>query len=174
MAVNKSGFVRSFVGCAAFAVVLVACPMAAHAANNCPWLNEATASGFLAGNATGDYLPPAAGKAAICTFTRTEAGVTRELIITVEIAANPHDRLTALEHACGAQSEPLQAVGNEAVQCATITRNRSHSERVIGRVRDQVFTIDITTTAKQDPVLDSHELVMRSMTAAAQVSGNLF
>ena len=47
-------------------------------------------------------------------------------------------------------------------------------ERLVGRVRDQVFTITISTTLKNDPILTRDEIKSRIYTAAEQVSGNLF
>ena len=160
--------------CIALLAVVLAGSTVAHAANDCPWLNEATASGILGGDATGVYAPGIPAKASVCTFTETEAGETRQLIISVEVAATPHDRVMELVHACDVQSVPLASIGNEAMRCSAAKPGKVHGERIIGRVRDQVFIVAITTTATQDPVLDAHELAMRSMTAAEQVSGNLF
>lgn len=156
-----------------FVTAFLACSAAARAANNCPWLNEATASSILEGAATGEYVPATADKLATCTFTQTGADRVRQLIIVVEIAARPHDRMLALAHDCE-KPEPMPSIGNEVVRCPARMRGGAHGERIIGRVRDQVFSITITTTAKQDSVLSEHELSMRSTSAAEQVSGNLF
>lgn len=163
----------NIVRCIALLAAVLGLSTAARAANNCPWLNEATASGILGNNATGLYEPAEGVKPATCTFTQVEGGITRQLIIAVEIVSNPHDRLVQLTHSCGTQSEPVPSIGNEALRCAGAA-GRAHGERVIGRVRDQVFTITITTTVEQDSILAPHELAMRSLTAAEQVSGNLF
>jgi len=45
---------------------------------------------------------------------------------------------------------------------------------VVGRVRDQIFTITISTTLKNDPILTRDALKARIYTAAEQVAGNLF
>jgi hypothetical protein len=158
----------------ALLAVAFTCSRAARAANDCPWLNEATAAGILDGNATGLYVAATPDKPGSCTFTEIASGETHQLIIVVEVAASPHQRMMALEHACTSPSEPLAAIGNEAVHCAAMPRGKPHGELIIGRVRDQVFTIAITSTAKNDPVLEPHELAMRSQTAAEEVSGNLF
>jgi hypothetical protein len=68
----------------------------------------------------------------------------------------------------------LRAIGNEALICAADEDKKRMGERVVGRVRDQVFTITISTSLKNDPVLTSDELRSRIYTAAEQVSGNLF
>ncbi|UWZ82795.1 hypothetical protein [Occallatibacter riparius] len=159
--------------CIALLAIILGFSTMARAANNCPWLNEATASGILGGDATGLYEPAEAGKPATCTFAQTESGITRQLVIAVEIVAKPHDRLVELMHNCGPMSQPVPSIGNEALRCAAAD-GKAHGERVIGRVRDQIFTISITTTAERDSVLAPHELAMRSLTAAEEVSGNLF
>lgn len=148
---------------------------AARAANNCPWLNEATASGFLSGNAIGTYIPAGQSVPASCTFEQNEAEGTRNLIITVEVVPNPHARLMSVAHGCGANDRPVSAIGNEALRCMVNDRkHNTHSERIIGRVRDQVFSVTLSTTIKQDPALTPEELEMRIYALAEQVSGNLF
>ncbi|MDR3742582.1 MAG: hypothetical protein P4L40_26485 [Terracidiphilus sp.] len=150
-------------------------PRRAHAANDCPWLNEATASGVLGGVAVGSYTPTVNGKAAVCAFTIAGADTRRTLQITVEAAATaPHMRLAAIETACEGKGAPLDAIGNEAIVCRARVHGQQRSEFVAGRVRDQVFTITLTTIRKDDPVLTDNMLRMHITVAAEQVSGNLF
>jgi hypothetical protein len=94
--------------------------------------------------------------------------------VTVEIAGDPHARLGLIAQTCGADAAALRAIGNEALICAANEQKNQMGERVVGRVRDQVFTITIDTTLKNDPVLTRDELKARIYTAAEQVSGNLF
>lgn len=165
---------KPIVRCVALLLVTLAGSSTARAANNCPWLNEATAAGILDGEATGQYIPAAEGKPASCTFTQTASGQTHQLLVAIEVAAKPHDRMMALAGSCTSPSEPLASIGNEAVLCAVVSRGKPRGELVIGRVRDQVFTIAITTTAKQDSMFEPHEIAMRAQTAAEEISGNLF
>lgn len=79
-----------------------------------------------------------------------------------------------MEKTCGARAETLQAIGNEAVFCASQTPGASASELALGRVRDQVFTIALTTSLKNDRQLTTDALRARLYTAAEQVAGNLF
>ncbi|HEY6489225.1 MAG: hypothetical protein WCC26_08325 [Terracidiphilus sp.] len=151
-----------------------ALPCAAHAANNCPWLNEATASGLIGADATGDYTAAAGTQPAVCTFTQKDQGMARTLTITVEIAKDPHARMTEVAQACGAGAETLNAIGNEAVYCAADLRRGELGERAVGRVRDQVFTITLNSTMKDDPILTRDTLKTRIYTASEQVAGNLF
>lgn len=153
---------------------MICIPVGARAANHCAWLNEATASGLLGGEAIGEVTETAATEPIVCTFTRQSAGAMRTLRLTVEISADPHARLNAMAQVCGADENPLRAIGNEALSCAADDRKGGIGERVIGRVRDQVFTITISSSLKNDPGLNRDELRSRIYTAAEQVSGNLF
>ena len=161
--------------CIAIAGCLSAAPALAHAANNCAWINETTASGLLGGDSIGVLTEPAApGQPTICTFTQDQAGIKRTLRITVEIAADPQSRLAAVSQSCGTDAAPLKAIGNEATVCTADDRKSGPAERVVGRVRDQVFTITLSTSLKCDPILTREALKTRIYTAAEQVAGNLF
>jgi len=153
---------------------LISLPAIARAKNDCAWLNEATASGFLGGDAVGEFTEAQAGQPAVCMFTRQEAGVRRTLRITVEVAADAHTRLSEVQRTCGADATPIKAIGNEALVCSADERKGALGERVIGRVRDQIFTITISSSLKDDPILTRDALKSRIYTAAEQVAGNLF
>ncbi|WP_058188557.1 hypothetical protein [Terracidiphilus gabretensis] len=175
------------------AVVALLIPASAHAANNCPWLTEATVGGLLGGNAAGAYtagpavttstsatINPEAGptvrmdQPGTCVFTDKEGAATRELTVTMEVSPDAHTKLAGMMQACGASSQLLQAIGNEAAVCTMDVHKKSVSERVVGRVRNQIFTITISTTLKDDPVLNTSSLMTRIYTASEQVAGNLF
>ena len=152
----------------------LACTIAARADNNCAWLNEATAGGLLGGDAVGDSPAPAAGEPTVCTFTQQSGTVKRTLRIVVEIAPDPHARYSTLSQSCGTDSFALKAIGNEALACSADDRKAGPGERVVGRVRDQVFTITIASSLKGDPALSRDVLKAKIYTAAEQVAGNLF
>jgi len=156
------------------AVCLPAVAAMAHAENKCPWLNEATAGGLLGGDAVGAFTAAANNQPAVCTFMQKEGKDTRELMITVEVNPDAHTKLNGMMQACGASSQLLQAIGNEAAVCAMDSRKRAISERVVGRVRDQIFTITISSTVKDDMVLNASTLMTKIYTASEQVAGNLF
>lgn len=153
---------------------IVALPAGAFAANNCAWINEATASGLLGGDAVGEVSAPDPGQPTVCTFTQMSAGVKRTLQVTVEIAADPHARFQVISQGCGAAPVPLKAIGNEALDCGEDERKAALGESVVGRVRDQVFTITISSTLKKDPLFSRDALKSKIYTAAEQVAGNLF
>jgi len=156
------------------AVCIIGVPTKACAANTCAWINEATVSGLLGGDAVGEVATAEAGKQTVCTFTQKGADVRRTLQVTVEISTDPHARMDAVARICGADVAPLTAIGNEALVCAANDRTVGSGERVVGRVRDQVFTITIASTLKDDRLLSRKELRSRIYTAAEQVAGNLF
>jgi hypothetical protein len=153
---------------------LIALPSLCHAANNCPWITEATASGLLGGDATGSFSQPAPSQPAVCTFVQTTVGGTRTLRIAVEQTPDFLVRLESEWKACGTDQAPLTAIGNEARICNADDRTKLSAERVVGRVRDQVFTITISSTLKRDSTLNREALKARAYTAAEQVAGNLF
>jgi len=144
------------------------------AKNNCAWINEATASGLLGGDAEGAFTEASAGEPAVCTFIQKSAGATRTLRVTLELAPDGHARLESAALACGTDATSLKAIGNEAMMCAADDRKGGLGERVVGRVRDQIFTITISTSLKGDPLLTRETLKAKIYTAAEQVSGNLF
>jgi hypothetical protein len=158
----------------ALGISLIGLPALCRAANNCPWINEATASGLLGGGAVGAMAESAAGQPVVCTFTQQDERGKRTLSVAVEIAADAHARVVTIAEICGANAVPVRAIGNEALLCAADENKNQIGERMIGRVRDQVFTITIGTTLKDDPILTRDELKSRIRVAAEQVSGNLF
>ena len=173
---NKGGRLRCMfgnLGLALLATCLIGPPARAMAANNCAWITESTASGLLGGDAVGE-VSAATGQPTVCTFTQMDTGVKRILRITVEIAPEPHARMEAVAQVCGADQLPIKAIGNEAMVCTADDRKAGPGERVVGRVRDQVFTITISTTLKNDTLLTREALKARIYTAAEQVAGNLF
>jgi hypothetical protein len=158
----------------ALSLCVVGSSSTAHAANNCPWLTEATASGLIGGEAAGSFTSAAGTQPAVCTFTQKSEGAVRTLTITVELSTEPHARMVSVAQACGAGAQPLNAIGNEAVYCSADLRRGEFGERAVGRVRNQVFTIDLNSTMKDDPILTRDALISRIYTAAEQVAGNLF
>lgn len=160
--------------CVGLAMALVGAALPARAANTCPWMNEATASGLLGAEATGSFTAAAAQQPASCVFTENSPGITRTLTITMEINQDWSGRMRDLLRECHDAPDAMRAIGNEAQTCVVMRPRGAHAELVVGRVRDQVFSIAIGTTVKNDPVLRPDELQNRIAVAAEQVAGNLF
>jgi hypothetical protein len=167
------GTFRNFISVAAFFCLLVL-PALGRAENKCPWMNEATASGILGGEAMGMVTGSGAEGATTCEFTQLAAGFRRTLSVTVEVTPDAHTRLQTVARNCGGDAAPLKAIGNEALFCPIIDHKNGQGEFAVGRVRDQVFTITIKTTLKDDPILTRATLIVRIDTAAEQIAGNLF
>lgn len=154
--------------------LLVGILPAAGAANLCPWMNEATASGLLGASATGTYAAATGGRPAVCTFVATEPRGTRSLTINVEEVQDAHERMAAVLRECIGEASAVAAIGNEASVCTANERKDPASELLAGRVRNQVFSITIKTTLRNDPTMDQSVLRSKVLIAAEQVSGNLF
>jgi hypothetical protein len=149
-------------------------PMPGFAANNCPWMNEATAWGLLGADGVGAFTQGSPGQPAVCTFNSETQGVRRALRITVEVTPEARSLVALAAQECTAGAAPLRAIGNEAFVCIADVRKGMASVRALGRVRDQYFTIIIASTQRNDPVLTPDALKSKIYTAAEQVSGNLF
>jgi hypothetical protein len=162
------------VGRLAVALGIFVLPGSAHASNNCPWINEATVSGLLDGPAAGSFSQGSAGQPSTCSFEfKTTSGV-RMFTINVETVQDAHAQVMSMAKGCKEPQEVLPAIGNEAYICTTEHGKKAVAERVIGRVRDQVFTILISSTGKGDFILSTQDLKSRISIASEQVSGNLF
>jgi hypothetical protein len=146
----------------------------AGAANLCPWMNEATASGLLGGEAIGVYVASTDGTPAMCTFTQQMGNSVRTLQVTVVVVTDPQARLAETEQTCGPDLAPLHAIGNEAIFCFGKESRIGRSVHAIGRVRNQLFEISISTTNQGDDVLTRDALKTRIYIASEQVAGNLF
>lgn len=147
-------------------------PGISQAKETCPWLNEATAAGFLGGNVTGTVTHPDRNKDdANCDFTLRRGSATTVLRIEVEtMPARAADFAPYLAR-CGPHSAPLKAIGNEAVACGFDRKKKEVSEQVVGRVRDRVFTVRITSNPG---AADRTVLRDRVQKVAEQVAGFLF
>jgi hypothetical protein len=138
----------------------------------CPWLNEATAGGFLDGAVRSTVTHTTKNPDdANCEFILRNGPTTMVLRIDVETLAKWPADFAPYVARCGQQAEPLKAIGDEAVVCSLDGKKREVSEQVIGRVRDRAFTVRITFN-----VDGKNRDVMREKAkrVAEQVAGFLF
>src|ERR1700730_4637005 len=138
----------------------------------CPWLNVATASGVLRSSESGTMATLSQGSREVCSFVYHDGAASRELKITVEEVKDAGQATSAYKARCGAGASPLQAIGNEA--CAAEIKGQTFGQQVIGRVRDQVFTVTITTSTRNDPSMSRDALEEKTRNIAEQVAGALF
>jgi hypothetical protein len=155
----------------AFFVFVAFLSATCHADSLCPWINKATAFGVLGVSEESPMASVSELSATVCNFTYRDGNITRELRITVEQAKDPEQAFNAYKAHCGKDGNSLRAIGNEAVMCAT---NKGQGEQVFSRVRDNVFTITLTTSAGNDPTMPRDVLIEKAGLVAEQVSGNLF
>jgi hypothetical protein len=138
----------------------------------CPWLNAATAGGFLGGPVTSNVTHPSPNKYdATCEFVRHEGPLTTSLRIEVETMKDPPHDFASYNSRCGADATPLRAIGNEALVCSLQGKKKQVSEQVVSRVRERAFIVRASSNA-QPPA--SSALREQARRAAEQVAGMLF
>jgi hypothetical protein len=155
-------------------VLLTPRPAFCQANVGCPWLNVATASGVLRSSESGTMARLAQGSKEVCSFIYHDATASRELRITTDEVQDPKQAMTSYKAHCSGDASPLQAIGNAAVMCAADMKGQADGEQVIGHVRDQVFTVTITTSVRNDPSMSRDELKEKTRNIAEQVAGALF
>jgi hypothetical protein len=140
----------------------------------CPWLNVATASEVLRSSANSPMAILTDLSATACDFTYQDPVASRTLKITVEQAKNPDQDLIAYRTQCGTNATALHAIGNEAWMCGPDAKGQMYGEQVIGRVRDNIFTVLLSTSLRNDPSMSREMLAEKARTVAEQVAGSLF
>jgi hypothetical protein len=174
---------------ALFVVLFGVAGTACHAKETCPWINEPTAAGFLKGdvtttithNSTGtDKAAATAATAtgtsvtvgdAICEFVRHDASGTTRLRIEVVTMGDVVKAFPGFRARCGAASQPVRAIGNEAEVCdAPAAVGHGVTQQVVGRVRERAFVVSISAGAGADQAT-IRETTLR---VAEQVAGFLF
>jgi hypothetical protein len=155
-------------------VLLAPRPAVCQANVGCPWLNVATASGVLRSSDSETMATLAQGSREVCRFVYHDATASRELRITMEQVQDPSQAMTGYKARCSGNASPLQGIGNEAVACTRDVKGQTDGEQVIGRVRDQVFTVTITTSARNDLSMSRDALRENTRNIAEQVAGALF
>jgi len=142
------------------------------AENPCPWINKATALGALGASEDAPTADATGTSDSVCSFFYRDGTITRELRITVEHAQDSGTTFIAYRARCGTDLTSLRAIGNETVMCALSQKGRA--EMVVGRVRDKLFTVSISTSSARDPLISHDALIERARLVAEQVSGSLF
>jgi hypothetical protein len=150
-----------------FPLIALSLPALAVAQNKCPWLNQATAGGELGGEVTSTSIDLSkAGDTGHCDFVRSEGSISRHLFIEVD-KFDPG----SYKRQCSAQTQPLKAIGNEAVACTFEGKSGEIAEQVASRVRDQMFLVRFSTS---DRTATAAPLREKARKIAEQVAGFLF
>lgn len=161
----RTGIVK--VGVATLGLLLSAALCGAQ--DTCPWINAATV--IDAPNASvSDVQGSVANNGNLCAFHYRKADDFYNVQIAIHAAAGNSSDMAADEARCKSGKMDLPHIGNEAVLCST----GAHGERVIGRVRDKIFVINIDVKAGHDSTDRTKSLGDMATMMAAQVAGNLF
>lgn len=155
----------------------------------CPWINEATASGYMRGDVTmtvthtsmgADKAAAAAATAtgtsemvgdATCEFVRHDASGVAKLHVEVVTMSDFAASFPAFRGRCGADSQAVRAIGNEAVVCRMkAMAGGGIVEQVVARVRARAFVVSISSSAGTDQAT----LRETTLRVAEQVAGFLF
>jgi hypothetical protein len=112
----------------------------------------------------------------VCIF-RYEGGaqnnILRISVIKAERPENAGKEMMPYESKCTASDLPLKGVGNEAILCASDTV-KWNGELVVGRVRDNIFTVVINAGSGDNPPATKDDLEDKAQEIAKQVAGILF
>ena len=148
-------------------------PTICHGQAKCPWINQATANGILGGavTVTAEIGAHADG---VCIFSRQQGAVVLQLRISVDIMTNIHKQFPSYLAQCPPKSNPLRAIGNEAVSCSIQDKEGHAVERVVGRVRDQAFVISLSSSVSDDSPMTQEMRREKASLVAEQVAGFLF
>ena len=160
-------------------VILSAHAAACLAEAQCPWMNAATAGGFLGGEVQTTVTAVTDDGDATCQFARqVSSGANAMLRIAVHTMPQASQDYTGYLALCGAGAVPLKGIGNEAVQCIPRSGASKGEELIVGRVRDRAFIITIKSqwineppsspTKTRNPISDDSENI------AEQVAGSMF
>jgi hypothetical protein len=140
---------------------------------HCAWLNDATAAGFLNGPVTLD-LETAPDDQSICVFTNLKTAKDYSTLrIMVQPLKDVDNAVASHKALCTSTPVALKAIGNEAVSCSADV-GYSRGEQVIGRVRDRLFIVTVSSTVAQDPSATRQLLQEKTRTLAEQIAGALF
>jgi hypothetical protein len=144
------------------------------AQTQCPWMNAATAGGFLGGEVQSSVTGVTVDGDATCEFTRAHS-LLRIAVHTMPHIAQAYPGYLAL---CGSGAIALKGIGNQAVQCVLNSGASKGQELIVARVRERAFIITIkaewatqpptTPTKTRNPISDDSENI------AEQVAGSLF
>jgi len=158
-------------------LAICAIPSACPAQTVCPWMNAATASGFLGGDVGAAVIGVTPDGDATCDF-KLGAASGSLLRIAVHTMAHTQQEFPGYLAQCASGAVALKGIGNEAVRCLASSGVNKGNELIIGRVRERVFVITIkaewigrpptSPTKTRNPMSDDSENV------AEQVAGSLF
>jgi hypothetical protein len=138
----------------------------------CPWMSEATARGVLGGPLTLKANIHEHGDG-VCEFSRKEGAAIHELRISVELMTDIPKQFPNVRSQCPPNSTSLHAIGNEALMCS-VEEKGLHTEKVVGRVREQAFVVSVSSSVRDDPSMTLDMRREKVHLVAEGVAGMLF
>jgi len=132
--------------------------------------NAKSSAGPMSANPSGTSYASNSVADADCAFDR-QPPIGGELRIQVRTLSEPAKAFVSHTARCGTRGVPLKAIGNEAMACDLNKKTGHLAEQVVGRVRDQLFVIDLRM---HDPSITQSVLREKAQTVAEIVAGNLF
>jgi hypothetical protein len=145
-------------------------PALCHAEGVCTWINRATATDSPDVEIR-DAQTAVADGGSRCIFSYSEGGSAYNVQITVRIIDSDQESMRP-EAPCTSAKTPLTGIGNEAVLCSADVRH-NRGEQVIGRVRDKMFLVVVSSREGRDSPVTRKALSDRATLIAEQVAGNL-
>jgi len=144
-------------------------------AENCPWINAATAGGALGGTVTAK-LVHTSREDVTCEFRLGRGNDVAILEIAVHTMGSPAQDFQSYRSTCSSAATPLRGIGNEATECTSIDQRGTTTEQIVARVRDRAFILKWTFPPAGDSirVLSRDELQDTIRNLAEQVAGSLF
>jgi hypothetical protein len=144
-----------------------------HGQSKCPWINEATASGILGGAVNVSAKVDDRGHG-LCEFSRQQGTIIHQLRISVNGMTDIAKQFPTYLAQCGPKPAPLRALGNAAVMCSVQSKGHHYAESVVGRVRDQAFSVSVSSSVQNDPSMTQAMCREKVNLVAEQVAGILF
>jgi hypothetical protein len=144
-------------------------------AENCAWLNAATAGGLLGGDPVMKVTHTSADDTT-CRFTLKQGETEETLEIAVHTMAMVSHDFPSYLNQCTNASTPLRAIGNEAIECTLSAKPTETTETIVSRVRQRAFVLKWTMAKAGNATDPQSQDQMRDKirNVAEQVAGSLF
>jgi hypothetical protein len=144
-------------------------------AENCPWLNAATAGGALGGTVSAN-LVHTSSEDVTCEFTLKRNSDVATLSIAVHTMTTPAQEFLNFRNTCNTATTTLRGIGNEAIECSSAAPQGPATETIVARVRERAFVLRWTFPAAADsiPAISRDELQDKIRNLAEQIAGSLF
>jgi hypothetical protein len=161
-----------------FIAIFAAHPGTCLAQASCPWMNAATAGGFLGGEVQLAVSGANSDGDATCDFlSAANPDHASHLRIAVHTMADTVKEFPGYLALCHAGSIKLKGIGNEAIRCVPNSGVNAGEELIVGRVRERAFIITVkadwisqppSPTKTRNPISDNSENL------AEMVAGAIF